>query len=104
MKQAVLYLRVSTSAQADKDRDPEGYSIPAQREACLREAAQLEAIAVAEYVDRGESAKSADRPALKMMLRRLERQRDVDLIIVDKLDRLARDRYDDVTINLAIRK
>ena len=38
MKRAVLYLRVSTAAQADKDRDPEGYSIPAQREACLRKA------------------------------------------------------------------
>ena len=71
MKRAVLYLRVSTSAQADKDRDPEGYSIPAQREACRLRAAQLEVDVVDEYVDRGESAKSADRPALKLMLRRL---------------------------------
>ena len=48
MKQAVLYLRVSTAAQADKDRDPEGYSIPAQRDACLRKAEQLEAEVVEE--------------------------------------------------------
>jgi DNA invertase Pin-like site-specific DNA recombinase len=33
MKQAVIYIRVSTPGQAKRDRDPEGYSIPAQREA-----------------------------------------------------------------------
>jgi site-specific DNA recombinase len=104
MKQAVLYLRVSTSAQADKDHDPEGYSIPAQCEACLNKAAQLEALVVDEYVDRGESAKSTDRPALKTMLQRIEEGRDVDLVIVHKVDRLARNRYDDVTINLTIRR
>src|SRR4051812_33779869 len=104
MKRAVLYLRVSTSAQADKDHDPEGYSIPAQREACLRKAAQLEAVVVDEYVDRGESAKSADRPALMTMLRRIGDERDVELVIVHKVDRLARNRYDDVTINLAIQQ
>lgn len=104
MKRAVLYLRVSTASQAEKDHDPEGYSIPAQREACLRKAEQLEAQVVDEYLDRGESAKSADRPALKAMLRRIEADRDVDLVIVHKIDRLARSRYDDVTINLAIRQ
>ena len=43
MKRAVLYLRVSTAAQADKDHDPEGYSIPAQRQACLQKSRMLEA-------------------------------------------------------------
>lgn len=104
MKRAVIYLRVSTDAQADKDHDPEGYSIPAQRDACLRKAAQLEAVVVDEYIDRGESAKSADRPALQTMLHRIESERDVQLVIVHKIDRLARNRYDDVTINLAIQK
>ena len=33
---AVIYLRVSTKEQAAKDETAEGYSIPAQREACLR--------------------------------------------------------------------
>jgi site-specific DNA recombinase len=38
---AVLYLRVSTPSQVKTDYDPEGISIPAQREACQHKAAQM---------------------------------------------------------------
>ena len=41
MKRAAIYLRVSTAAQAKRNREPEGYSIPAQREACVAKAAEL---------------------------------------------------------------
>jgi site-specific DNA recombinase len=102
-KRAVLYLRVSTEEQADTDYNAEGYSLPAQREACLRLAEQLGATVVAEYVDRGESAKSAKRPELQRMLKRLGEQGDVDYVIVHKVDRLARNRKDDVEIDLVIR-
>ena len=101
---AVIYLRVSTSAQADTDYTSEGYSIPAQREACRRAADSVGARVVDEYVDRGESARSADRPALLAMLERLRIDRDVDFVIVHKVDRLARNRADDIEIALAIRK
>ena len=37
---AVIYLRVSTKEQASNDEAGEGYSIPAQREACLRHIAE----------------------------------------------------------------
>jgi DNA invertase Pin-like site-specific DNA recombinase len=104
MTKAVIYLRVSTADQAKRNREPEGYSIPAQREACLRKAEQLEAEVVEEYVDRGESAKSADRTELKRMLARLKDEGDVRYVIVHKVDRLARNRHDDVVINLAIRE
>ena len=53
MSRAVIYLRVSTSAQAGRDNEKEGYSIPAQREACVRKAENLGASVVDEYVDRG---------------------------------------------------
>ena len=67
-KRAVIYLRVSSSRQADNDYNSDGLSIPAQREACGRKALTLDAVVVDEYVDRGESARSADRPALQEML------------------------------------
>jgi len=102
MKRAAIYLRVSTAAQATRGREPEGYSIPAQREACQAKASELDAEVVAEYVDRGESAKTADRPELKALLSRLEEKRDLDLVIVHKVDRLARNRYDDATITYAL--
>jgi site-specific DNA recombinase len=103
MKTAVIYLRVSTLEQAQKDQDPEGYSIPAQREACRRKADSLGAEVVAEFVDRGESARSADRPRLKDMLAKLKADKDIDYVLVHKVDRLARNRDDDFSINLAIR-
>jgi DNA invertase Pin-like site-specific DNA recombinase len=102
MKRAAIYLRVSTVAQATRGREPEGYSIPAQREACQAKAAELDAEVIAEYVDRGESAKTADRPELKELLARLDEKRDLDYVIVHKVDRLARNRYDDVTITYAL--
>ncbi|GAA3734705.1 recombinase family protein [Leifsonia bigeumensis] len=100
---AVSYLRVSTKEQAERDGDPEGYSIPAQREANRRIAATLGADIVEEFVDRGESARSADRPELQKMLE-FVREQPIAYCIVHKVDRLARNRADDVTINLALQK
>src|SRR5581483_7038563 len=99
---AVLYLRVSTKEQAQRDGDPEGYSIPAQREACRRKAASLDAVVVEEFGDKGESARKADRPQLQALLSYI-RANHVDYVIVHKIDRLARNRADDVEITLAIR-
>lgn len=79
----------------------EGYSLPAQREACYRKAASLGAEVVEEFLDKGESAKTADRPDLQRLLNYLEAE-TVDYVIVHKVDRLARNRHDDMLINLAI--
>src|SRR5438552_1431465 len=46
---AVIYLRVSTKEQSQRDGDPEGYSIPAQRDACRRKAESLGATMVEEF-------------------------------------------------------
>src|SRR5450631_2918604 len=103
-KRAVIYLRVSTADQAHGDGASEGYSIPAQREACTRRAEELGAVVVAEFADRGESARSAARPQLQAMLRLLVEHKDVDFVIVHKIDRLARNRADDVQIQMGIKK
>jgi site-specific DNA recombinase len=94
-KRAVIYLRVSTTKQADKGEDAEGYSLPGQREACLRKARELGAEMVGEYIDRGESAKTTDRPEFQRMLARIRADLDVDYVILDKVDRFARNRRDD---------
>ena len=65
---AVSYLRVSTREQAERGGTEEGFSIPAQREANARKAVDLEARVVREFVDAGESARSADRSGLQDML------------------------------------
>ncbi|HEY4812694.1 MAG TPA: recombinase family protein [Solirubrobacteraceae bacterium] len=100
---AVMYLRVSSKEQAEKGGEAEGFSIPAQREGCKRKAQSLEAAVIEEFVERGESAKTADRPELQRMLEFVKDNR-VKYVIVHKVDRLARNRADDVAINMAIRQ
>ena len=98
---AVIYLRVSTKEQAQRGGEAEGFSIPAQRDACRRKAEALDADVIAEFIDAGESARSARRPELQRMLTFVGEQR-VDFTIVRKVDRLARNRVDDVEINVAL--
>jgi len=59
---AIVYVRVSTKDQLQGEGDPDGYSIPAQREACLKRAESLGATLAEVFVERGESARSTDRP------------------------------------------
>ena len=98
---AVIYLRVSTKDQANRGGEAEGFSIPAQRDACLRKAETIGAVVVAEFVDAGESARSANRPELQKMLAFVKKHK-VKHVIVHKIDRLARNRADDVEINLEL--
>jgi DNA invertase Pin-like site-specific DNA recombinase len=100
----VIYLRVSTREQAEKGEGPEGFSIPAQREACTRHIRDAGWLLTDEYVDRGESARSTDRPALKEMLARIAEDRDIDAVIVHKIDRLARNMEDHVAIRALLRR
>ncbi len=100
---ALIYLRVSTKEQAAKDETAEGYSIPAQREACLRLVAEEGWDLIDEFIDAGESARSSDRPSLKAMLRRVA-EGDVGAVVVHKIDRLARNIEDHVAIRAALRK
>lgn len=100
---AVTYLRVSTKEQAEKGGTDEGFSIPAQRTANTKKADELDALVVEEFVDAGESARKADRPALQSMLEFVARHH-ITYCIVHKVDRLARNRADDVAIHLALKQ
>lgn len=96
---AVIYLRVSTKEQAE-----EGYSISAQAEACRRFIAERGWELADEYVDRGESARTADRPQLQAMLGRLSEDPSIDCLVVHKLDRLARNLEDHAAVRAVLRK
>jgi len=100
----VIYLRVSTRGQAEKGEGEEGSSIPAQREACARHIRDAGWDLVDEYADRGESARSAERPQLQAMLARIATERDVDAVVVHKIDRLARNMEDHVAIRALLRR
>jgi site-specific DNA recombinase len=94
---AVVYVRVSSSGQMGRDGDADGYSIPAQVQACERKATELGCGVARAYVERAESARSDDRPVLQQMLRELPGL-GARYLIVHKVDRLARNRLDDATL------
>ncbi|RQW19100.1 recombinase family protein [Bacillus sp. C1-1] len=88
LKKAAIYVRVSTSEQAE-----EGYSIEEQlyvlREWCEKQQYQI----YHEYADRGVSGKNMNRPALKQLLQDAK-QGVFDVLVVWKMNRLARNVLD----------
>lgn len=91
MTTMVGYLRVSTEEQASS-----GLGLDAQRES-IRRYVDAQGWSVDWYVDEGLSAKSLARPQLQAALTRLHvipKRRDVDGIVVAKLDRLSRSVHD----------
>ena len=100
-KQAVLYLRVSTTEQARRGGEAEGFSIPVQRETARARAEMLGAAVVEEFIDAGKSATTMNRDGLKALLRYVEAERPI-YVIVYKLDRLSRDLANDISIRKAI--
>jgi site-specific DNA recombinase len=100
----LAYYRVSTSEQANTSYDEDGFSIQAQRDYCQCKAAELGVQLVDEFIDRGKSARTADRPSLQAMLARVKDDTDIQYVFVHKLDRLARNREDDVQIGLLLAK
>src|SRR5665648_676594 len=100
----IIYLRVSTKEQAQRLGTKEGYSIPGQREACLKYIKEKGWEVIDEYVDRGESAKSSRRPQLQEMLSRIRKEKDVEAIVIHKIDRLARNMEDHITIKAVLKR
>jgi site-specific DNA recombinase len=80
----IAYVRVSTEKQAEK-----GFSLEVQIEK-VRAMAVVQGVELVEViVDRGESAKSLDRPGMARLLDLVARKA-IDRVIVAKLDRLTR--------------
>jgi site-specific DNA recombinase len=93
MKGAVLYTRVSTDEQAKQQ-----HNLPAQ-EKKLRDYCQQHELKVLRlFTDRGESARTADRPQFQAMLSYCRSHRDkISKLVVADLSRLARNVVDQGT-------
>src|ERR1035437_6699621 len=95
----LLYARVSTDKQAQMD-----LSIPAQISA-MREYAKTNGWKVVDnFVDEGESARTANRPELKNLLQYCKEHKEVNIVIVHKIDRLARNLVDYGTIKAILKQ
>ena len=100
---AAIYLRVSTEEQARVGGGAEGYSIPFQRDACHRKAAELGLAVVEEYVELGRTATTVNRPAFRKMFQEIEGL-GITHVIVHKLDRLSRSPKADYFVDSGLEK
>lgn len=96
----VTYLRVSSEQQAERE-----LSIPAQREASQRFAAERGWIIVEEYVDEAKSAKSDARPEFQRMIAAAQKKdKSFEAIVVHKFDRFSRNRADHAVYKALLKK
>jgi site-specific DNA recombinase len=95
----LLYARVSTDKQAQKD-----LSIPAQIDMMKEYANKNGWKITGHFVDQGESATTANRPELKRLLQHCKETKEVDAVIVHKIDRLARNLIDYATIKAILKQ
>jgi len=100
LKRAVIYCRVSTKEQVD-----EGNSLVSQERLC-REYATKEGYEIAEiFIEKGESAKTADRKELKRMMEYCTNKKDsVQAVIAYKVDRISRNIADYSWIKVRLKK
>ncbi len=93
MHHAVIYCRVSTKEQT------KNLSLATQRKACV-DYCQTHGIEVARvFVEEGESAKTADRPAFQNLLAYCrQRKGKVQCVVVYSLNRFSRDKFSHYTV------
>lgn len=96
----VLYARVSSDKQAEKD-----LSIPAQLKALRQHALSRKWNIFKEFIDEAESARSADRPAFQEMIAEAKQKNPpFSAILVWKLNRFARNREDSIIYKSLLRR
>ena len=93
---AVIYARYSSDSQREE-------SIEGQIRECTEYAQHNGITVLAHYIDRALSARTADRPEFQRMIADSETQ-IFDLVLVWKLDRFSRDRYDSAHYKRILKK
>ncbi len=86
MRRVAIYIRVSTTEQAE-----EGFSVPAQKEKLINYCKAREWIISDIYIDPGYSGSNINRPAIQKLITEIK---NFDIVLVYKLDRLSRSQKD----------
>lgn len=92
----VIYARYSSDLQREE-------SIDAQLRACRDYAKRNSLIIVGEYIDRGKSATTANRPEFQRMIED-SNTKAFDMVLVHKLDRFARNRNDSILYRVQLKR
>jgi len=96
---AVVYCRVSTLEQT------KNLSLETQQRVCVDYCRHNGYFVAQIFVERGESAKTADRTELKKLLAYCRKHRgEIEAVIVYSISRFARDRYDHVVLRVHLQR
>jgi DNA invertase Pin-like site-specific DNA recombinase/transcription elongation factor Elf1 len=98
IKKALAYCRVSSQEQT------EGYSLDTQEKFCRKFADDNGYKMVEVYRDEGKSGTSLNRPALQDLLAKCQEDKDINAVVVQETDRLARNTKDHLTIRAMLKK
>ena len=93
---AVIYARYSSDSQREE-------SIEGQLRECREYAERNNMTIVGTYIDRALSAKTADRPEFQRMIKDSAKEL-FKIVLVWKLDRFSRDRYDSARYKVLLKK
>ena len=93
---AVIYARYSSDSQREE-------SIEGQLRECTEYAERNGITVLRSYIDRALSARTADRPEFQNMIKDSE-QKLFDVVLIWKLDRFSRDRYDSARYKATLKK
>ena len=93
---AVIYARYSSDSQREE-------SIEGQIRECTEYASRNDITILTTYIDRALSARTADRPEFQRMIQDSEKKL-FDVVLVYKLDRFSRDRYDSAHYKRILKK
>ena len=100
IKRIVIYVRVSTVEQAE-----EGNSLATQEKICREYAIKSDYEVIEVFVERGESAKTANRTELQKMLQYVaNKKNNITAIVVYKIDRLSRNTDDYSQIRIMLKR
>ncbi len=101
MTNYLIYGRVSTTRQAERE-----LSIPVQVKACQKYGMDhhWNLLPDGVYEEKGESARTVERPQLQKMLHRAKTDSKVDVILMHKLDRMCRNVADYAAIKMMLKK
>ena len=95
-KRAVIYARYSSDLQREE-------SIEAQVRACKNYAKNNNLVIIDEYIDRAKSATTDNRPEFQRMIED-SNLKMFDVVLVHKLDRFARNRFDSIHYRVQLKK
>ncbi len=88
-KVALIYCRVSTREQI------KNFSLPTQREGCINDCKRERNVVDRIFIEKGQSAKTTDRPVLQEMLQYCRKNKArIDYVVVYALSRLSRQTHD----------